>query len=120
MPSGQSKAARKQQSHTMLTPDITKSDISCEEMGILSQMLNIPECDYVTPEQLARYSTDPPSSVRKLLDALVKKDFVRNMDGIYCINKFRMPKKSMGCVIRRTEAWLRSQNGSGLNLLPSI
>ena len=82
MPSGRSKAARKQQSHTMLTPDITKSDISWEEMGILSQMLNIPECDYVTPEQLARYSTDPPSSVRKLLDALVKKDFVRNMDGM--------------------------------------
>lgn len=75
MPSGRSKAARKQQSHTMLTLDITKSDISWEEMGVLSQMLNIPECDYVTPEQLARYSTDPPSSVKKLLDALVKKEF---------------------------------------------
>lgn len=108
MPSGQSKAARKQQSHTMLTPDITKSDISWEEMGILSQMLNIPECDYVTPEQLARYSTDPPSSVRKLLDALVKKDFVRNMDGIYCINKFRIKDMQLteiqkGQVIRFTD-----------------
>lgn len=108
MPSGQSKAARKQQSHTMLTPDITKSDISWEEMGILSQMLNIPECDYVTPEQLARYSTDPPSSVRKLLDALVKKDFVRNMDGIYCINKYRIKDMQLteiqkGQVIRFTD-----------------
>ena len=108
MPSGQSKAARKQQSHTMLTPDITKSDISWEEMGILSQMLNIPECDYVTPEQLARYSTDPPSSVRKLLDALVKKDFVRNIDGIYCINKFRIKDMQLteiqkGQVIRFTD-----------------
>lgn len=108
MPSGQSKAARKQQSHTMLTPDITKSDISWEEMGILSQMLNIPECDYVTPEQLARYSTDPPSSVRKLLDALVRKDFVRNMDGIYCINKFRIKDMQLteiqkGQVIRFTD-----------------
>lgn len=108
MPSGQSKAARKQQSHTMLTPDITKSDISWEEIGILSQMLNIPECDYVTPEQLARYSTDPPSSVRKLLDALVKKDFVRNMDGIYCINKYRIKDMQLteiqkGQVIRFTD-----------------
>lgn len=108
MPSGQSKAARKQQSHTMLTPDITKSDISWEEIGILSQMLNILECDYVTPEQLARYSTDPPSSVRKLLDALVKKDFVRNMDGIYCINKYRIKDMQLteiqkGQVIRFTD-----------------
>lgn len=108
MPSGRSKAARKQQSHAMLTPDITKSDISWEEMGILSQMLNIPECDYVTPEQLARYSTDPPSSVRKLLDALVKKDFVRNMDGIYCINKYRIKDMQLteiqkGQVIRFTD-----------------
>jgi hypothetical protein len=92
----------------MLTPDITKSDISWEEMGILSQMLNIPECDYVTPEQLARYSTDPPSSVRKLLDALVKKDFVRNMDGIYCINKYRIKDMQLteiqkGQVIRFTD-----------------
>ncbi len=107
MPSGRSKAA-KQQSHTMLTPDITKSDISWEEMGILSQMLNIPECDYVTPEQLARYSTDPPSSVRKLLDALVKKDFIRNMDGIYCINKYRIKDMQLteiqkGQVIRFTD-----------------
>ena len=108
MPSGRSKAARKQQSHTMLTPDITKSDISWEEMGVLSQMLNIPECDYVTPEQLARYSTDPPSSVNKLLDALVKKDFVRNMDGIYCINKYRIKDMQLteiqkGQVIRFTD-----------------
>lgn len=92
----------------MLTPDITKSDISWEEIGILSQMLNIPECDYVTPEQLARYSTDPPSSVRKLLDALVKKDFVRNMDGIYCINKYRIKDMQLteiqkGQVIRFTD-----------------
>lgn len=91
MPSGQSKAAKQQQSHTMLTPDITKSGISWEEMGILSQMLNIPECDYVTPEQLARYSSDSSEAVRKLLDGLVKKDFVQNMDGIYCINKYRIP-----------------------------
>lgn len=96
------------QSHTMLTPDITKSGISWEEMGILSQMLNIPECDYVTPEQLARYSTDPPSTVRKLLDALVKKDFVRNMDGIYCINKYRIKDMQLteiqkGQVIRFTD-----------------
>ena len=48
MPLNRSNAAKQPQSHTMLTPDITKSDISWEEMGILSQMLNIPECDYVT------------------------------------------------------------------------
>ena len=108
MPSGRNKDSQPQLSHTMLTPDITKSDISWEEMGILSQMLNIPECDYVTPEQLARYSTDPPSSVRKLLDALVKKDFVRNMDGIYCINKYRIKDMQLteiqkGQVIRFTD-----------------
>ena len=90
MPSGRSKAA-KQQSHTMLTPDIAKSDMSWDEVGILSQMLNVPECDYVTPEQLARYSSDSPEAVRKLLDGLVKKDFVQNIDGIYCINKYRIP-----------------------------
>lgn len=95
-------------SHTMLTPDITKSGISWEEMGILSQMLNIPECDYVTPEQLARYSSDSPATVRKLLDGLVEKDFVQNMDGIYCINKYRIPDMKLtriqeGQVIRFTD-----------------
>ncbi len=108
MPSERNKDLQPQLSHTMLTPDITKSGISWEEMGILSQMLNIPECDYVTPEQLAQYSTDPPSSVRKLLDALVKKDFVRNMDGIYCINKYRIKDMQLteiqkGQVIRFTD-----------------
>ncbi len=45
MPSGRNKDAQPKQSHTMLAPDITKSGISWEEIGILSQMLNIPECD---------------------------------------------------------------------------
>lgn len=108
MPLNRSNAAKQPQSHTMLTPDITKSDISWEEMGILSQMLNIPECDYVTPEQLARYSTDPPTTVKNLLDLLVEKDYVRNMDGIYCINKFRIKDMQLteiqkGQVIRFTD-----------------
>lgn len=108
MPLNRSNAAKQPQSHTMLTPDITKSDISWEEMGILSQMLNIPECDYVTPEQLARYSTDLPATVKNLLDLLVEKDFVRNMDGIYCINKFRIKDMQLteiqkGQVIRFTD-----------------
>ena len=51
MPSGRNKDAQTKQSNTMLAPDITKSGISWEEMGILSQLLNIPECDCVTPEQ---------------------------------------------------------------------
>ena len=52
MPSGRNKDLQPQQSHTMLTPDITKSGISWEEMGILSQMLNIPET-YHTDEREA-------------------------------------------------------------------
>lgn len=64
------------QSHILLTPDIAKNNMSWEEVGILSQMLNISECDYVTPEQLARYSSDSPEAVRKLLDGLVAKNFV--------------------------------------------
>ena len=96
------------QSHALLTPDIAKNDMSWDEVGILSQMLNVPECDYITPEQLARYSSDSPETVRKLLDGLVEKDFVQNMDGIYCINKYRIPDMKLtriqeGQVIRFTD-----------------
>ncbi len=95
-------------SHALLTPDIAKGEMSWDEVGILSQMLNVPECDYVTPEQLARYSSDSPATVRKLLDGLVEKDFVQNMDGIYCINKYRIPDMKLtkiqeGRVIRFTD-----------------
>ena len=108
MQPNQSTGTAPPQSHALLTPDIAKSNISWDEMGILSQMLNIPECDYVTPEQLARYSSDSPTTVRKLLDELVKKDFVQNMDGIYCINKYRIPDMKLtkiqeGQVIRFTD-----------------
>ncbi|WP_295095220.1 hypothetical protein, partial [Ruminococcus sp.] len=87
MQPNQSTGTAPPQSHALLTPDIAKNDMSWDEVGILSQMLNVPECDYITPEQLARYSSDSPETVRKLLDGLVEKDFVQNMDGIYCINK---------------------------------
>ncbi len=93
----------------LLTPDITKSDISWDEMGILSQMLNVPECDYVSPEQLAQYSSDSVETVRRLLESLVQKDFVRHLDGIYCINKYRIKEMQLteirnGQVIRFPDA----------------
>lgn len=80
------------QSHLLLMPDVPSSDLSLEEIGVLSQMLNMAECDYLTPDELAKHSSDSPRKTAAILNSLVEKEFVSRSGDVYFVNKFRIPE----------------------------
>lgn len=77
-------------SHAMLMSDVPSSDLTLEEIGVLSQMLNLPECDYITADQLAEYASDSTRTSAAILDSLVEKEFVCRSGNVYFVNKFRI------------------------------
>ena len=76
--------------HAMLMPDVPSSDLTLEEIGVLSQMLNLPECDYITPARLATYAADSPRVVTTILNSLVSKEYLHRMGNVYCVNKYKV------------------------------
>lgn len=75
----------------MLYPN-SKDNLSLEEKGILSLMLNLPEADYCTIEDLSKYCNNNPLSIQTTLLGLKDKGFVFFNKGKYAINKMKIPE----------------------------
>ncbi len=76
----------------LILPTDAISELSLEAIGLLSTMVNIPECDYITDKQLCEYSpSDSLLSIRQALAELVEKDYLNLFDdGIYAVNKLKI------------------------------
>lgn len=97
--------------HLLLVPDIPHSDLSLEEIGVLSQMLNVPECDYITPKQLSDYASDSPKKVTSILDSLVEKEYLHRSENVYFVNKFKATEMHLCKIPSRKVIRFTDENG---------
>ena len=66
------------------------SNLSLNEIGLLSTMLNIPDCDYATLEKLCSITGDTALEIEETLTSLQKQNYVIVVAGKYAINKHRL------------------------------
>lgn len=65
--------------------------LSLAAYGVLSQMTNLPDCDYITAADLKKYSEkDTVSSIESALNELASKNYVTMVDGRYAVNKIAL------------------------------
>ena len=65
--------------------------ISLAAYGVLAQMTNLPDCDYITAADLKKYSEkDTVDSIETALNELVNKNYVTIVDGRYAVNKIAL------------------------------
>ena len=66
--------------------------ISLEAQGVLTRMVNLPECDYIVPQDFQEmFPADNIEVLNSALDELVLKDYVyKSTDGRYAINKTKV------------------------------
>ncbi len=68
------------------------NQLSLEANGLLSTMLNIPESDYHTAEELCTFSEcDSLKTIKAALDELKDSKYIICVDGKYAVNKLRIP-----------------------------
>ncbi len=69
-------------------------NLSLKAIGILSTMLNVPENDYCTEEELhAAISADSLAEIRSALTELVENKYLFQLHGhIYAVNKRKIPQ----------------------------
>ena len=69
-------------------------NLSLDAKGVLGTMLNDPESDYHTANELCRYfQADSLNSIQKSLDELVKAHYIIKLsDGTYAVNKLKIPQ----------------------------
>ena len=74
----------------LITPDDNK--ISLEAKGVLSTMLNLPESDYHTAEELCQFfESDSLQTIRKALCELTDAGYLLCMNNkTYAVNKLRI------------------------------
>ncbi len=66
--------------------------LSLEANGLLSAMLNIPERDYHTAEELCTFSEcDSLKTIRTALAELKDKEYIICVNGKYAVNKLMIP-----------------------------
>lgn len=69
----------------------TNQDLSLEEIGLLSTMLNDIDADYTTLEYLVNNSADEKENVKKILDSLVEKKYLFLKNEKFIVNKEIIP-----------------------------
>lgn len=74
----------------LITPDDNR--LSLEAKEILSTMLNLPESDYHTAEELCQFfESDPLQTIRKALNELTDAGYLIYMDNkTYAVNKLKI------------------------------
>lgn len=70
----------------------TNKNLSLEAMGILATMVNNPDDDYCTDEELHRsLKSDTLDTIHSALKELIAKEYVYQLDGcVYAVNKLKL------------------------------
>lgn len=68
--------------------------LSLEAQGVLSQMVNLPNCDHVTIKQFYKqFPTGSISELKKAFEELEKNSYIfKDSNGIYDVNKISLVK----------------------------
>ena len=68
------------------------SELSLEAYGVLSMMVNDPQCDFITLQELCELSPkDSKSILKSILEELVNKNWVfETVDNKFMVNKEKM------------------------------
>lgn len=67
------------------------TDLTLEELGLLSTMLNDIEADYTTLDYLIVNSSDSGETIIKILDSLINKKYIFKLNDKFIINKEYIP-----------------------------
>ena len=74
--------------------DPNDDKLSCEATAILLRMLNFPDTDYHTAEELCPFfENDSLKTIRNALNELYDAGYLWRIGENYMVNKFRMRKK---------------------------
>jgi hypothetical protein len=74
---------------TLITPNDNK--LSFEAAGLLSKMLNLPESDYHTIEELCALSeNDTPKTIRNAVNELADAEYLVRIGKTYAVNKLKI------------------------------
>lgn len=79
-------------------PTIAPNDnsLSCEATGVLSKMLNLPESDYLTAEELCPlFENDSLKTIRAALHELTDAGYLLRIGKTYAVNKLRIPQMKL-------------------------
>jgi hypothetical protein len=79
-------------------PTITMSDdkLSCEATAILLRMLNFPDTDYHTAEELCPFfENDSLKTIRNALNELYDAGYLWRIGETYMVNKFRITQMKL-------------------------
>ena len=64
-----------------------ETELSLEEIGLYSTMLNEDGANFATAEQLAALSTDSVEKVKEILMSLLRKGYVDKLNDVYIVNR---------------------------------
>ncbi|MCD7740672.1 MAG: hypothetical protein LUI06_01830 [Ruminococcus sp.] len=75
----------------------TDTKLSMTERGVLATLINDPECDYVTVNELSSvFPKDSFNCIHSALDELVRKGYVLELrkkhEVLYAVNKIKIPQ----------------------------
>lgn len=72
------------------------NSLSCEATGILSKMLNLPESDYLTAEELCPFfENDSLKTIRTALNELTDAGYLLRIGNTYAVNKLRITQMKL-------------------------
>lgn len=70
-------------------------DLSLEEMGLLSTMINVIEADYATIDFLTANSSDTKETVNNIIQNLITKGYVFKIKDKFAVNKDKIPAMTL-------------------------
>jgi hypothetical protein len=65
--------------------------LSLGATGVIGKMINCPELDYVSAEQLAKNVHEPASELMAYLNELLEQHYLLKVGETYAVNKYAIP-----------------------------
>lgn len=67
-----------------------ESELDLDEIGLLVSMINDVEADYKDIHRLSELLNTPKKEIKTAAEKLIKKGYLKIVDGVYAVNKFKI------------------------------
>ena len=67
-----------------------ESELDLDEVGLLVSMINDVEADYKDIHRLSKLLNAPKKEIKTAAEKLIKKGYLKIVDGVYAVNKFKI------------------------------
>lgn len=67
-----------------------ESELDLDEIGLLVSMINDVEADYKDIHRLSELLNAPKKEIETAAEKLIKKGYLKIVDGVYAVNKFKI------------------------------